>query len=89
MLSAIRYDQVTKDEMGSTLDVWQEDQRSYMCSPCIGPDRHWGGVGYVDEVLLGSVHRCTKLRQLDSGVVDLVLGRKLLSGPWAISYCWH
>lgn len=56
MLTSIRYDQVTKDAMGSTLDVWQADQRAYACSPCVGPDRHWGRVGYVVEVLLGTGH---------------------------------
>lgn len=71
--SSIRYDHVAKNEVGSTLDVWQVDQRTYMCSPCVGPDRHWGRVGCVDEVLLGTVHRCARFRQLDSGVMDLAV----------------
>lgn len=52
---SISYDHVAKDEMGSTLDVWQADHRAYMCSACVGSNRHWGRVGCVDEVLLGEL----------------------------------
>lgn len=46
MFSSIRYDHVTKDEMGSTLDVWQADQRACVFSlrrsrPTLGKGGVW------------------------------------------------